>query len=242
MRSRLLVTTGVLLALSICLHTLLPSSGAAASRRGADVQIYSLQILVNQAYQMALEGAGLVMLDQMGKGGIFSGVIAKRGWTMIDLGPRIISEAMNGDEMSQLIRDGRGKDPLLLTVKENAAELLRAVDEIKDYLQIKNDEPVRSQMHSLVTLLNHGMKMATDGANMIMLGRTGEQGGAKDTLQKHGRAMMRDSRVLIIRLSDNDTMKELHQAGYTINKSPAMASLHNSIERSLRIIDRLARM
>lgn len=241
MRFRLLVITGAFLALSICHQAFLPSSGTAASRRGADVQIYSLQILINQAYQMSLEGAGLIMLDQMGKGGIFGGMIAKRGWTMIDLGPRIISEAMNGEEMSQLISDGKGEDPLLSAVKGNAAGLLKAVDEIKNYLQLKVDEPGRSQMHSLVTLLNHGIKMATDGANMIMLGRTGEPGGAKKTLQRHGRTMMRDSRILIIRLSDNDTMKELHRAGYTISKSPAMASLHNLIERSLRIIDRLAR-
>jgi len=214
----------------------------AASRRGADVQIYSLQILINQAYQMVLEGSSLVMLDQMGKGGIFGGVITKRGWTMIDQGQRIISEAMNGDEMIQLTRDGRSEDPLLSTVKEIATEMLRAVNEIRGYLLIKMDEPGRSQMHSLVTLLNHGMKMATDGANMIMLGRTGEPGGARDTLQKHGRTMMRDGRVLIIRLSDNDTMKELHRAGHTIKQSPAMTSLHNSIEHSLRVIDRLARM
>ncbi|MDT8395300.1 MAG: hypothetical protein RRA32_02485 [bacterium] len=98
------------------------------------------------------------------------------------------------------------------------------------------------QMHSLFTLLNHGMKMATDGANMIMLGRTGEPGGAKDTLQRHGRTMMQDGRVFIIRLSDNEMMQDLHNSGLTIDKSPAMASLHRSIELSLRIIDRLARI
>lgn len=222
--------------------SILPVTLSGASRRGADVQILSLQILVNQAYQMVIEGSSLVMLDQMGKGGIFGGVIAKRGWTMIDQGQQIISEAMSGDEMSQLTRDGKDQDPLLSTVKENTAEILKTVDEIRKYLLTEIDEPNRSRMHSLFTLLNHGMKMATDGANMIMLGRTGEPGGAKETLQKHGRAMMRDSRVLIIRLSDNKTMKELHQAGYTIDKSPAMASLHNSIKHSLRIIDRLARM
>ena len=214
----------------------------AAGRRGADVQIYSLQILVNQAYQMALEGASLVMLDQMGKGGVFEGVINKRGWSMIDLSERIISDAVNGEEVKQLISEGKGNDPLLTTVKENAAQILEAVTGIRTYLNSDSAQPQLSQMHSLFTLLNHGMKMATDGANMIMLGRTGEPGGAKDTLQKHGRVMMRDGRVLIIRLSDNDTMKELHQAGHTIQQSPPMASLHNSIKQTLRIIDRLARM
>ena len=137
---------------------------------------------------------------------------------------------------------GKGSDPLLTNVNKNAAQILEAVTGIRTYLKSGSAEPQLSQMHSLFTLLNHGMKMATDGANMIMLGRTGEPGGAKDTLQKHGRVMMRDGRVLIIRLSDNDTMKELHKAGHTIQQSLPMASLHNSIKQALRIIDRLARM
>lgn len=242
MKTRSAVFVFVMIALFSAFAPATFQHSEAASRRGADAQIYSLQILVTQAYQMVLEGSSLVMLDQMDKGGIFGGMIARRGWTMIDQGPRVISEAMSGDEISQLIRDGRGEDPLLSTVRKNAAEMLKAVDEIKSYLRTKVDEPGRSKIHSLVTLLNHGMKMATDGANMIMLGRTGEPGGARETLQKHGRTMMRDGRVLIIRLSDNDTMKELHQAGYTIKQSPAMASLHSFIERSLRIINQLARM
>jgi hypothetical protein len=214
----------------------------AATRRGTDVQIYSLQILVNQAYQMVLEGASLVMLDQMGKGGVFEGVIETRGWSMIDLGERIISDAVSGKEIQQLVSEGKGDDPLLSTVKENAVYIMEAVAGIRTYLKTNPTEPQLSQMHSLSTLLNHGMKMATDGANMIMLGRSGEPGGAKTTLQKHGRVMMRDGRVLIIRLSDNSTMKELHEAGYTIKQSPAMDALHNSIKQALRIIDRLARM
>ncbi|MDF1537065.1 MAG: hypothetical protein P1S46_11320, partial [bacterium] len=121
----------------------------AASRRGDDVQIFSLQILVNQAYQMALEGGSLVMLDQMGKGGIFGGVIDKRGWTMIDQSERIISDAVNGEEMKQLVREGKGDDPLLSTVKENAGLLLKAVAEIRTYLKTETTEPQLSRMHSL---------------------------------------------------------------------------------------------
>jgi hypothetical protein len=191
---------------------------------------------------MVVEGTSLVILDQMDKGGVFSGVIDKRGWTMIDQGERIISEAVNGKEFQQLVSERKGSDPLLATVRENADQLLKAVSEIRTYLGSKTKEPELSQMHSLFTLLNHGMKMATDGANLIMLGRTGEPGGAKDTLQRHGRVMMKDARVLIIRLSDNKTMLKLHNSGFTIEKSPAMASLHRSITLSLRIIDRLARI
>ena len=234
-----------ILAFLLVLVVLVPATAEhsnAASRRGDNVQVFSLQILVNQAYQMVLEGASLVMLDQMGKGGVFGGVINKRGWTMIDQGQRIISEVISGKEVQELIRDEKGTGPLLSTVQENARHLLEAVAEIRTYLGSDVAEPHLSQMHSLYTLLNHGMKMATDGANMIMLGRTGEPGGAKDTLQKHGRAMMRDGRVLIIRLSDNKAMLKLHSSGMTIEANPAMASLHKSIELSLRMIDRLARI
>jgi hypothetical protein len=218
-----------------------PGRSEAASRRGEDVQVFSLQILVNQAYQMALEGSSLVMLHQMGKGGVFGEVIEKRGWAMIDQGERTISQAISGEEIKRLT-DGKGSDPLLATIKENATQVLAAVEVIRTYLNSEMSEPELSRMHSLFTLLNHGMKMATDGANMIMLGRSGEPGGAKDTLQKHGRAMMRDGRVLIIRLSDNKTMLKLHSSGMTIENSPAMATLHHSIEISMRIIDRLSRI
>ena len=213
----------------------------AAARRGEDVQVFSLQILVNQAYQMALEGSSLVMLHQMGRGGVFGEMIEKRGWTMIDQGERTISQAISGEEIKKLT-DGKGSNPLLTTIKENANQALAAVKVIRTYLNSEMAEPELSRMHSLFTLLNHGMKMATDGANMIMLGRSGETGGAKDTLQKHGRAMMRDGRVFIIRLSDNKTMLTLHSSGMTIEASPAMAALHRSMEISMLIIDRLARI
>jgi hypothetical protein len=54
--------------------------------------------------------------------------------------------------------------------------------------------------------------------------------------------MMKDGRVVIIRLLENETMQDLHNAGLTVDKSPAMAALHRSIELSLRIIDRMARI
>jgi len=242
MRSRIPVLIGSLSLLLFLVTSIVPTTVSAASRRGADVQIFSLQILVNQAYQMVLEGASLVMLNQMDKGGVFGGAIDKRGRTMIEQGERIISETLNSKEIKQLDGEGKGSDPLLSTVRENANQLLKAVAEIRTYLGSNMTEPELSQMHSLYTLLNHGMKMATDGANLIMLGRTGEPGGAKDTLQRHGRVMMRDARVLIIRLSDNKTMLKLHSSGITSDKNPAMASLHRSITLSLRLIDRLARI
>ncbi len=242
MKTRSVISSLILILVFSCFVPSILEQPEAASRRGEDVQIYSLQILVNQAHQMVLEGASLVMLDQMGKGGVFGGVIAKRGWTMIDQGERIISEAVSGEEVNQLIREGKGSNPLLSTVKENAAQLLKAVAEIRTYLKTDIPEPHLSQMHSLFTLFSHGMKMATDGANMIMLGRTGEPGGAKDTLQRHGRRMMKDGRVVIIRLLENETMQDLHNADLTVDRSPAMASLHRSIELSLRIIDRMARI
>jgi hypothetical protein len=242
MKTRPVISSLILILVFSCFVPAVLEQTEAASRRGSDVQVFSLQILVNQAYQMALEGSSLVMLDQMGKGGVFGGVIAKRGWTMIDQGERIISQTINGEEIKRLTSDGKGDDPLLSTIKENAAQALKAVSEVRAYLKNEMTEPQLSQMHSLFTLLNHGMKMATDGANMIMLGRSGEPGGAKDTLQKHGRTMMRDGRVFIIRLSDNKTMLDLHNSGVTLERDPAMASLHRTIELSLRLIDRLARI
>jgi len=97
-------------------------------------------------------------------------------------------------------------------------------------------------MHSLFILLNHGMKMSTDGINMIMLGRSGDAANSRDLLQKHGRNMVKDARIFIIRLSDNEAMKALHAAGHKPSQNEAMGTLHKSIGLSLKIIDRLARM
>jgi hypothetical protein len=242
MRSPISILIVWIFLLPFLVISVFPTTVSAASRRGGDVQIFSLQILVNQAYQMALEGAGLVIVDQMGKGGIFGGLMGKRGWIMIDQGQSLISRSLDGEEMKQLEIEGDGDNPLTVTVRENARMMLEGIGLIRDYLGIKADEPNLSRMHSLFILLNHGMKMSTDGVNMILLGRSGETGSSRDLLQKHGRNMVKDARIFIIRLSDNETMKALHSAGHTPSQDKAMGALHKSIGLSLQLINRLARM
>jgi hypothetical protein len=97
-------------------------------------------------------------------------------------------------------------------------------------------------MHSLFILLNHGMKMSTDGINMIMLGRSIDTGSSRELLQNRGRNMVKDARIFIIRLADNETMQSLHAAGHNPSQDRAMGLLHKSIGLSLKLIDRLARL
>ncbi len=214
----------------------------AATRRGSDIQIYSLQILINQAYQMALEGSALVMIDRMGKGGLFGGLMDQRGWKMIEQSRQIIKDTLEGEEMKTLIEEGYGDSPLLAAVRENAGVMQEGIEAVRAYLSVSLPEPRLSQMHSLFILLNHGIKMATDGANLIMLGRSGSADASRETLQKHGRTMMQDGRVFVIRLADHETMKALHASGITPERDAAMRSLHTAMDTALKIIDRLARM
>ena len=54
--------------------------------------------------------------------------------------------------------------------------------------------------------------------------------------------MMRDGRVLIVRLSENATMKELETLGLKKEGRSKYALLHEAIVMNLRIIDALARL
>ena len=242
MRSRIPVLMGTFSLLLFLGTSAFPIKASAASRRGADVQILSLQILVNQAYQMALEGAGLVIVDQMGKGGLFGDLIRKRGWVMIDQAQSLIAGSLDGKEMKQLEIEGHGDDPLTVTVRENARIMLEGIGLIREYLGTRTQEPSLTRMHSLFILLNHGMKMSTDGINMIMLGRSIDTGSSRALLQNRGRNMVKDARIFIIRLADNETMQSLHAAGHNPSRDKAMGALHKSIGLSLKLIDRLARL
>jgi hypothetical protein len=120
--------------------------------------------------------------------------------------------------------------------------MLEGVEIIEKYLKVEKRDSRNSTIHHLHILLNHGLKMAADGSNMIILGRTGPAKGANDLSQKHGRTMMRDGRVFIVRLSDNESMRELHNKGFNPTADARMDLLHQSIIKSLRIIDSLARI
>jgi hypothetical protein len=223
--------------------TLLPAPGQAAGRQRSEeaIKLTGVHVMLNQAYQMILEGSGLVILGEMDGSSATGKSLAATGRRMLKRGRSLLTGISSGAELNELTKEV-GSTPRVKRARELADTLLEAADNIDRYLASKSSGGNRTAIDQLFMLLNHGMKMSTDGANMIMKGRIGPSNGASDFSQKHGRAMMRDGRVLIVRLSTNDTMKELEGKGVTSASDPRMDQLNRAIIKSLRIIDTLARL
>lgn len=218
-----------------------PAHAAGKQRSSAAVQLTGAHMLLNQAYQMVLEGSNLVMAGSLEGTGAVGGSIIAKGHRMIEEGHNLIGGLAAGGDLDLLKKD-QGETPMVRRVAELAQAMLEATETINSYLAARSPGGHQAAINQLFMLLNHGMKMATDGANMIVNGRVGVSSGASEYSQRHGRAMMRDGRVLIVRLSTNATMKELQGRGVTPAADPRLDLLNKSIIQSLQIIDTLARM
>jgi len=218
-----------------------PALAAPKHRKAVIVELNTLHIFLNQAYLMVLEGSGLVMLGEINTSTVFKDTVTLRGWELMEQGRQLIKNSLNGLPMKKLEVKYKN-DPLMKRVHDLGNMMLEGVEIIEKYLKVEKRDSHNSTIHQLHILLNHGLKMAADGSNMILLGRTGLAKGANDLSQKHGRTMMRDGRVFIVRLSDDESMRELHNIGVNPAADARMDLFHQSIIKSLRIIDSLARI
>lgn len=94
-------------------------------------------------------------------------------------------------------------------------------------------------MHHLHIMMNHGLAMAADGANMVMLARMGMSPEIDTTTLDHGRQMIKEGKAVIQHAVSDKVMKGSHKQGqgdaplmsYTYELGDAMVAVINDLER-----------
>jgi hypothetical protein len=106
-----------------------------------------------------------------------------------------------------------------------------------------DDKPkdLQMDMHIMMKLLNHGLDLALEGANLQMLGYMGMANEQldKDTI-KHGSIMLKDGRQGIMDVLEGEPMKQIYKEG-KYNKE-AMDDMHKLGKLMLKVIDQAEKM
>jgi hypothetical protein len=97
-------------------------------------------------------------------------------------------------------------------------------------------------MHHQHTMLNHALKMALEGSNLIMLGQMGMAEGVDAISVDHGKTMVKHARSLYNDVMTGKTMMNMHGEGKSPDKDTAMTYTHKLASAQLKVIDMLKMM
>ncbi len=97
-------------------------------------------------------------------------------------------------------------------------------------------------MHHMHIMINHALEMATEGSNMIMLGKMDMAKGVDEITVKHGQMMISHAKELIKDVMEGDAMHALHHGGSTPEGDAAMAYTHKLADTASEYIKLLEGM
>lgn len=232
-------TAGILIALIFSL----PGSANSAIRLQEDdsSRIHRLHVLMNHGLIMFLDGINLLMVADMKMSPSFDEMAADYAKRNMAKGKRDIEQALASDHLEILVEQGFGDHPMMAIAKDLGRTMLELVYLLED---MEMDEFAKESMnlHHMHLLLNKGLKDVANGSNMIMATLLSSIPQVDQYLQRHGRNMIMDGRVLIVRITRSDAYKELQKITESSRKNKISRQTKQCVDLSLQIVDTLARM
>jgi len=95
-------------------------------------------------------------------------------------------------------------------------------------------------LHHMHTMMNHGLLMALQGSNLVMLSEMKMAPGVDETTLSHGKKMMADGKAMLNEILSGDHMTAMHKRGQA--RSPHMTYTHDLANASLALITGLEEM
>lgn len=90
------------------------------------------------------------------------------------------------------------------------------------------------QLHHMHTMINHGLIMALQGSNMVMLSEMNMAPGVDEITLSHGKEMVADGKAMLKDMLTGEHMKKMHKLGQ--GHSELMAYTHELANSSLDVI------
>ena len=223
-----------------------PAAAGMTMKHGAGghgMSMHHQHTMLNHALGMALEGSNLVMLGQMGMAKGVDNVSVDHGKMMIKNGRSLYNEVMTGKTMTGMHSGGTSPtdNPMMEYTHKLASAQLKVFDMLKEMSSTTHGEHGMS-MHHQHTMLNHALKMALVGSNLIMLGQMGMAGGIDEVSVEHGKTMIKHARSLYNETMTGKTMMNMHGEGKSPDKDTAMTYTHKLASAELKVMDLLKMM
>lgn len=209
---------------------------------GAAMQMHHLHVMMNHGLRMAAEGSNMVMLAAMSMAPGLDPTTLQHGYAMMGQGKGVIRRSLSGPEMMGMMTGAHADAPLMKYTHNLGETMLEYVDLIEGMEMGEMMTPDAMMMHHMHMMLNHSVKMAAEGATLVMLGRMG-MAGAVDTFSiEHGTSMMNSARALLAEVMEGKAMRAMHAKGMTPEKGGMMRQTHKVAEKATDIMDLLSKM
>jgi hypothetical protein len=101
-----------------------------------------------------------------------------------------------------------------------------------------SDAPMH--LHHMHTMMNHGLIMALQGSNLVMLSEMKMAPGVDEITLSHGKKMITDGKAMLKEMLGGEHMTAMHKGGQA--KSPLMTYTHDLGNASLTVIVGLEEM
>jgi len=210
---------------------------------GHGMAMHHQHIMLNHAFGMALEGSNLVMLGEMNMAKGVDKISVDHGKMMMKNGRNLWNEMMSGDAMMKM--HGEGTSPTVNPMMKYTHELAETQLNVMDLLSKMSSSSHSGHgmaMHHQHTMMNHALKMALEGSNLIMLGQMGMTPDIDAVSVEHGKHMMKNATSLFNDIMSGKTMMDMHGKGITPDKDSGMTYTHKLGEAQLRVINTLKMM
>ena len=203
---------------------------------GHDMSSHHQHIMLNHALGMTLEGYNLVMLGDMGMAKGVDKISVDHGNMMIKNGKAVWTKIMSGKAMVGMHHAGKDpmKDPAMAYTHKLGEKQLKVIDLLGK--MPKMDMGHGMAMHHQHIMLNHALKMALEGSNILMLGDMGMAKGVDDISVNHGRMMLKNARALFNDIMSGKNMTDMHMGGKTPESDAMMMYTHKLAEAQLQVL------
>ncbi len=242
MRSK--VTFVSCLVLTVFLFVGLSSYGFAEEMKhkkgGASMELHHIHAMMSHGLAMAAEGSTMVMLAGMNMAPSVDEATIKHGQHMIMEGKAVIERMLNGPEMKAL-HQRKYDEGLMKYTHDLGNSMLKVVAMLEKMKMEGNMSQDMMTMHHMHVLMNHGLVMAAEGANMVMLGQMGMAKGIDAYSIEHGKMMLSDARSVLKDSMEGKAMQELHGKGVKMDNA-MMAEMHGIGDAALKVLDLLTKM
>jgi hypothetical protein len=219
-----------------------PVSAGMTMKHGAGhgMAMHHQHAMLNHALGMTIEGSNMIMLGQMGMAGGIDKVSIDHGKMMMKNGRTLWDELMSGDTMMKMHSAGASptEDSMMNFTHEFASAQLKVIDLLKQMSAADQG----MAMHHQHMMLNHALKMALEGSNLVMLGQMGMAPGIDAVSVEHGKHMLKNANKLFHETMSGSAMMDMHSEGVSPEKDKHMAYTHKIAEAYMKVINMLKMM
>jgi hypothetical protein len=218
-----------------------PLADMADDAKETALKIHQVRTLMDHGMGMVTEGAGLVMVARTKLAPPTDRFTEDKGMKLIRSGKDLVLKTLGADEMMSMSEAGMKDDPMMAGTKDLGKSILKYI-EIIEKLDMNGSVQDRIKMHNTHVMINHAMGMASEGANLVLLGSMNLAGSLDRYTVENGRLMIRDAKATLADVAGSETMMDMNRAGMEVEGIPMMDQTRELYETALTIINTLEMM